>query len=437
LFEAETSQELADCEAELPQAFKYGCDQEAGHECSASLQLGQSLESATDALSLASACNDPLPDITTFLVKPEDIVRRSSVRRANIRKLHVMGQEIKSKKYEDSGCEDCKGTDLPPTPPSSPAAQHHQRERHFLCRQLLQDRKQLSSVGKPISKAGVKNALPADSLASLSHLDEMCGFTVGESVTTSSGPDDSGPWQRMGNGKVVGPGLRKGYLNVVFKPADGHSEPFEVKAKNLVRVSENFSRFHQESKMKDYGIRLGEPVILNSRTRGVVVEAGPASENVMVKFRGIGTKEVRLAHLNKVTLDLEKYGMRCDLKHASRAERQRIRCLAAAEWADVEMTEQEVWTASEEVAEKGLCNIQVGAYVLARYEPWSQLGIGIVKHVGSRPGSVRVRFNVQQESWSFDCKDLKEVSRPPGLCKFAVHKRLFDFERGLDAKCRL
>jgi len=434
IFKAETSEELAHRDGDLSQRLN-GLDKESGLAGNESPQPDQKTEVTKDVLaSLAPEGNDTLPVIASSFMTIKEIVRRLPSQKSS-RKPNLLLQERNLNEVEDEGINHSYGAELPHAPPSSPALQQHERERRFLCHELLQLQKKQSAANKTESSSGRKKADRSESRANLEYLDDMCGFKVGESVTTFSGPDEVGPWQKMGNGKVAGPGLQKGYLNVVFKPLDGPREPFEVKAKNLTRVSETLTGSQHESKMKAYGIRPGDPVIFNSHTRGVVMDAGPSPKTAMVRFRGLGTKEVCLTHLNKVTLDFGKYPICDDLKHVSKAERQRMKCLAAAQWAEVEVTDKEASIASGVVAQRGSSTLARGTYVRAMYDPWGELGIGIVEEVGSKLGSVMVRFNVQRDSWIFDCKDLKEVPRP-GLCKFAIHKRVFDFERSLDAKCK-
>merc|ERR1711939_175378 len=109
----------------------------------------------------------------------------------------------------------------------------------------------------------------------------------------------------------------------------------------------------------------------------------------MVKFRGIGTKAVRLAQLNKVALNDEVLE---ELKQvSSKGERRKIKRLAAASWAGVQLSKEEE---ERVLSAEGLPpRLKVRDLVKAKRDPWKELDVGMVVGAGKKPGTVRVRFN--------------------------------------------
>lgn len=204
-----------------------------------------------------------------------------------------------------------------------------------------------------------------------------------------------------------------------FQDDDGRNERFEIRSKNLMKVSKAAPLEKRTSDMKEYGINLFDPVIYThpcqGHSRGVVLDEGPSSDTVMVKFRVIGTKAVRLAQLNKVALNDE---ILQELKEvSSKAERRRMKRLAAASWAGVQLSKEEE---ERVLSAEGLPpRLKVRDLVKAKLDPWKELDVGMVVGAGEKPGTVRVRFNVQHETWTLKCKDVKEVDYP-GLCKFTM-----------------
>jgi len=69
----------------------------------------------------------------------------------------------------------------------------------------------------------------------------LCGFLVGDKVTTAGGPDADGPWKNMGIGFVKGPTVlnnkeyHQGWLNVYYQDK---REMYSIKAKNLKNLTD-------------------------------------------------------------------------------------------------------------------------------------------------------------------------------------------------------
>jgi len=325
--------------------------------------------------------------------------------------------------------------DLPPAPPPSPccqAAPPHcfQSERAIFVKEsrkkMLQEE---ASHNEPCSTGSAElpkvrfadSARPRSaSLGSIRDSTSMCGFKSGDLVTSLGSTDARGPWHRMGNGKVVGSGFQKGFLDVGFTRSDGCKDRFAIRAKNLSRASGDDSLTKPVSEMKKYGIKLGDAVIYQCHSRGVVLDEGPSTDSVLVKFGGIGMRTVQLVHLNKVALNTE---LTPEQKGLRRAERQKVRTRAAAEWAKVELPGDETIVKAEQEA---LSTPNVAGCVRAKSGPWNEMGIGRVEKFGEAPGTVCVTFNMQRDTWTLKSKELKEVPTP-GKCQF-LHKKRTNFD---------
>jgi len=254
------------------------------------------------------------------------------------------------------------------------------------------------------------------SLGRVGDSDDMCGFQLGEFVTTLESPDAGAPWQNMGDGKVMGPGWKKGFLDVQFRQSR-RSERFEIRAKNLKRASGVAPPEKPHSEMKKYGISLWDPVIYQDQDKGVVLGEGPTPDTVMVKFSGIGAKSVRLALVCKVALTALSVANWPEQKSLCKEDRLKVRRSAAAAWAGVTLTTDEIMSRTA-----SLHGLGDSCFVKSTCHPWSELGVGMVEDLGEEPGTVRVRFNVQQESWTFKSEHLQKVQYP-GPCEFVRHKR--------------
>lgn len=250
---------------------------------------------------------------------------------------------------------------------------------------------------------------------------KLCGFKLGDRVTTRGSPDEEGPWRAMGKGTIVGAGSKRGFLDVKFDPEDGSGDNFNIRAKNLTKVSEPSSPT-ADSTMDVRGIRSGDAVIWQSQgsqSRGVVVEAGSSPDFAMVKFSGVGVRSVRVDQLKKVVFSyqLEQVG-----ESPSKAQQQRMKELRAAAWARIDLPKDMLAR-----AEGTPHSLRVGGCVNAKVSPWKNMGVGIVKNLDEEEDTADVQFNIMGESWTLKCADLAPVE-DPGMCKFNYLLR-HDFER--------
>jgi len=202
----------------------------------------------------------------------------------------------------------------------------------------------------------------SDALINRRAPDELCGFVMGEEVTTSGGPDERGPWRSMGYGTIIGPGFKRGFLNVQYMSPQGRSEDFSIKAKNLRKAA-------QEASFGSYErLNFGDTM---TRMKGYNIQ----TTSLMGNF---GTA----AMANPVPQLMVR--QRAEERHRAGLER-----------------------------DDGLYyGVKLGGFVRALRDPWMDMGIGIAKKPGERPGTVCVRFNIMGEVWTLECADLENVADP-------------------------
>lgn len=238
-------------------------------------------------------------------------------------------------------------------------------------------------------------------------VDELCGFKLGQIVRT----DAEGPWKGMGDAKIIGPGPKKGFLNVRFATDASLDGIFPIRASYLKTVEpESSANTEPESHMKRFGLTSGDAVVWQKEARGIVTGPGSSPWNASVKFAGIGIKSVPLDQLKKVVFrSLSKGGV------------QQSQEQIAALWAGVDLPE----AASATTLSNGL---KAGSCVKAKEGRWKGMGIGVVEAVSQTSGMACVKFNIMGERWMLNANDLVPME-DPGFCMTHVRQ---DFERRRD-----
>jgi hypothetical protein len=161
--------------------------------------------------------------------------------------------------------------------------------------------------------------------------DGLCGFKVGDKITTRDGADARGPWERLGEGTVIGRSHKKGCIEVKY---GGTGNTWELKAANLTNLT-NFSRSGQhilDSKKGEEiiiikkrasiwdtpeaaalqadpsrGLKPGDHVGLSRGGQGICVKINPEhGDQMLVNFGDLGIRSIPVCQLTKTRITDEQ-----------------------------------------------------------------------------------------------------------------------------------
>jgi len=272
--------------------------------------------------------------------------------------------------------------------------------------------------------------------------DGLCGFKVGDRVSTAGGPDEHGPWEKFGNGVVVERGRRPGYLVLSFENCpDTH----QLKANNLTNLTDESRsgtpmitnegvQLHKlQRKIADYTFedkifKVGDHVALANGGVGVLVKEGKTPDQVLVRFGDLGIRSARKAQLKKVKCTTAEKIMEAE-KAAIVDESDRKRFTLslkeacggfseASAWSEdvkVETVEEDVIVIVKPGDEDPNFGFKVGHYVkvLDQGNPmWKDIGVGCIRSCGKALGTLDVQFDSGGETWCMQASMLKRVSAP-------------------------
>jgi len=316
--------------------------------------------------------------------------------------------------------------------------------------------KSRGSSGKHSEGGRRGSALGAESLAMLHQLhdqsqdrdvdDGLCGFKVGDRVTTAGGPDAQGPWEKLGSGEVLEPGRKRGYITVSFEKTGDH---YQLKAANLTNLSDPArSGSHvikndevklkkRERKIADYVLAddvflVGDHVSFKMGGQGVVVKEGKTPDQVLVRFGDLGIRSVERAQLAKVKYDAERGGEAKKAEKVDDSNRQSYTLSlsdATGGFSEANVRSKDRKGSLTRGEEDGPADViaapvdlgpnlgfQVGDYVSVDDSGgnpiWKDIGVGCIRSEGQKPGTLDVQFDSGGDSWCMQASMLRHSVAP-------------------------
>jgi hypothetical protein len=297
-----------------------------------------------------------------------------------------------------------------------------------------------------------------EALANFHEDESMCGFKVGDKVTPRGGPDEHGPWEKLGDAIVVGPDRRKGYLRVRF---DKTGDSFVIKGGNLFNLTDpDRSGVHVKSTDQDHtvkkrrelidrretsevtghtndpmhGIKCGDHVSVGNGGAGIVVKEGATKGTVLVRFGDLGIRSVPANSLVKKKVSAEELAMEAtkaaeiddsskknftlslteatgsfDDNLAGREDR------AAKEEKIAKVKEQELQNQLRApVKDDPDCGLKLGDYVAVDdgNPMWRDIGVGCIRSHGPKIGTFSIQFESGGDTWVIKAEQLKKKTAP-------------------------
>jgi len=297
--------------------------------------------------------------------------------------------------------------------------------------------------------------------------EDIYGFKAKDRVTAAGGPDEHGPWEKLGEGVILEKAWKRGFVHVRF---DQTGEVFPIKAANLRNLTDH-SRSGQnnlptqavlkrrrsltkvtQQELLDLqsqsdplrGLRPGDHVNIGNGGEGILVKAGKEEGTCYVNFGDLGIRLVPVSQLNKKRCDgvedrqLEAQKARetngnngrrqsftLSLEEASgvfteqlamqqlRAKTDEGRRLNVEETDGVTLQREREAAQEPENPNRGL---QVGDYVKVNDDDenpmWHELGIGMIRSLGPKLGSFMVQFESGGDSFVLFASMLEKVQAP-------------------------
>lgn len=283
----------------------------------------------------------------------------------------------------------------------------------------------------------------------------MCGFHMGDRVTTIGGSDEDGPWKNMGDGIVVTGHLpsRKGCLNVQF-PLTG--DTFSIKACNLFNITdpqhsgqymrhlvkeEDSEPKRRKSKKQTKTIESTDeaeqcivPGDLVARSDsyqllGIVVNYAPKDGELLVNVGELGIRTFKKEHLKKVLQSDNGKSERALRASVIDETKRKRHTLTLKEAEGVALEDSSVGRSGSKSQSKNREDgpttqkkeidpndgFRVGDFVKvadAMDNPmWQALGIGVVRGPGKNPGTMQVQFDSGGEYWTLFVNQLEHVDK--------------------------
>jgi hypothetical protein len=265
----------------------------------------------------------------------------------------------------------------------------------------------------------------------------MRGFCIGDKVRSTGGHDQAAPWAEMGQGSVVGPGKKKGYLVVHFAKT---GESFTIKSSNLrnltrcveplpgLKKSSSHGSFEQDRLKTSAGtcesgdatmfntsggLEIGD-VVLDRRHGGVCKVVGIGSPGtVEVMYEALGTTaKVKASSLSKYA----------NLSHLSKHPRRKTKIADTklAPHLQPEKTRDIKWDAPVVPLDDDDENrLFVGDYVRVTKGTFADFGVGLIRALSRESGMAKVQLQSGGDCWVLRLDDLEIESlhgkfRPPG-----------------------
>lgn len=356
--------------------------------------------------------------------------------------------------YSDGGTRRGSRRSVSEADPSSPMHRHHDehhdesspssptspsRRRHHEPRGSILGAESLAILHQHNREAKQARDVPDEAL---------CGFLIGDRVTLKGGPDEHGPWEKLGDGTVIEKGSKRGFMKVHFEKS---GDVFTIKASNLGNLTDpSRSGSHMvpdkgngvitrkslvteemEGPREDAFVS-GDWVSLSGGGEGVVVQEGTKQGTILVRFGDLGIRSVDAKQLTKkkcpeakkeaeaqkarevaetkgrFTLSLSEAGAGFDEKKAGADDREAREMEKAKEAEDLEK-------AQEGKLEDPNLGLKAGDYVVCTDDDnpmWEDIGIGCIRSNGPKEGTLQVQFESGGDHWVMYAYQLKKVTAP-------------------------